>query len=137
MAKQPFYKEVSRKYELTKDFSYTLSNPGWGKIPINPARKNTAQYVGISGTQLTINAGYGWDGATWMFDIAKSMRATLVHDALYQIIRTSITKKKKRERFRKLADKEMKRILKKCKVNIILRTAWYYGVRTFGASFVQ
>lgn len=36
---------------------------------------------------LMIAAGYAWDGATRAADTKNLMRATLVHDALYQLMR--------------------------------------------------
>lgn len=36
---------------------------------------------------LYISAGYAWDGATCFPDIPSIMRASLVHDALYQLLR--------------------------------------------------
>lgn len=40
---------------------------------------------------LTIKRGYAWDGATGLPSTPKSlMRASLVHDALYQLIRNGI-----------------------------------------------
>ena len=40
---------------------------------------------------LTIKKGYAWDGATGLPSTPKSlMRASLVHDALYQLIRNGI-----------------------------------------------
>lgn len=37
---------------------------------------------------LTIRAGYGWDGASGpMLDTNSVMRASLIHDALYELIR--------------------------------------------------
>lgn len=41
--------------------------------------------------QLTIHAGYAWDGASGpTFDSKSSMRASLVHDAGYQMIRLGL-----------------------------------------------
>ena len=37
---------------------------------------------------LTIDAGYAWDGASGLtFDTKSSMRGSLIHDALYQLLR--------------------------------------------------
>lgn len=39
---------------------------------------------------LVIHKGYAWDGATGFPDIASVMRGSLVHDALYQLIRMEL-----------------------------------------------
>ena len=55
-------------YKIRTDF-ITLTESGW----------------------LTIKRGYAWDGATGLPSTPKSlMRASLVHDALYQLIRNGI-----------------------------------------------
>lgn len=37
--------------------------------------------------RLTIKKGYAWDGASGAFDTKTIMRGSLVHDALYQLMR--------------------------------------------------
>ena len=47
-----------------------------------------AEFLSVSGDLLTIEKGYAWDGPsgpTW--DSKSTMRASLVHDALYQLMR--------------------------------------------------
>ena len=52
---------------------------------------------------LNIQSGYAWDGASGpTFDTKSSMRAGLVHDALYQLMREG----KLDQRFRKAVDRE-------------------------------
>jgi hypothetical protein len=79
---------------------------------------------------LIINAGYSWDGCsgpTW--DDKTNMRAGLVHDALYQLIREG----RLAENHRKFADEELYRICREDGMNFI--RAWLYlkAVRNFGA----
>ncbi|MFA7287337.1 MAG: DUF1353 domain-containing protein [Melioribacteraceae bacterium] len=57
-----------------------------------------ADFLKISGAMLIIEAGYAWDGPsgpTW--DSKSSMRASLIHDALYQLMRIGILPEKCRE----------------------------------------
>lgn len=44
-------------------------------------------WVSIKREIMTISEGYMWDGATVAIDTEAFMRASLVHDALYQLIR--------------------------------------------------
>ncbi len=57
---------------------------------------------------LTIDEGYAWDGASGpMPDIPSVMRGSLVHDALYQLMREKLLDYKKD---RQMADKLMQQI---------------------------
>jgi len=44
-------------------------------------------YYRASDKSLWITKGYRWDGSTVVFDTKYCMRASLVHDALYQLFR--------------------------------------------------
>lgn len=79
---------------------------------------------------LTILKGYAWDGAsgpTW--DSPCSMRPSLIHDAIYQLIRAGLLPADKRD--------EGDKILKKtCLEDGMWRTRvayWYWGVCNFAA----
>jgi hypothetical protein len=71
------------KYQTTQDVVYRT---GWGL----PNRASTRMgWVRLSAEGvLTVQKGYCWDGASgWTFDTPSTMRASLVHDALYQLMR--------------------------------------------------
>lgn len=71
----------SYKYQLAED--YTL----WVGVVPDKLVDTPFLSLGMAGV-LTIKAGYAWDGATnpaW--DTKTNMRASLVHDALYQLMR--------------------------------------------------
>lgn len=57
-------------------------------------------WVEVCGNKITIKKGYCWDGATGAVDTKAFMRGSLVHDALYQLIRLGLID----IIFRKLAD---------------------------------
>ena len=72
------------KYQLAETYSIALP---WLAIQPNHA----ADFLLVDGATLTIERGYCWDGAsgpTW--DSKSSMRASLVHDALYQLMRLGV-----------------------------------------------
>ena len=83
---------------------------------------------------LDINKGYAWDGPRGpTIDTKTNMRASLVHDALYQLMREGLLP----QHYRKAADKELYRIMIEdgaCKWR-----AWYYymGVRWRGAKYAK
>ena len=73
--------ELPYKYELTK--SYTI------QTKLRPKKMIGNKYVIIMPDgMLLIDKGYRWDGPSGpAIDTESFMRASLVHDALYQLIR--------------------------------------------------
>ena len=69
------------KYQLAEDYSVI--------IPIFPPKTIDTEYIMLDRLgMLTIRNGYAWDGASGpTIDCDASMTASLVHDALYQLIR--------------------------------------------------
>lgn len=76
---------------------------------------------------LTIDIGYAWDGASKAFDVGL-IRASLVHDAMYQLIRDGKISKK----WRKQADKDFIAIAKIDGVPWFRRQYAYAALRLFG-----
>jgi hypothetical protein len=69
------------KYQLKKNYSVD--------IPLMPELEIVSQFIGLSEAGfLSIKSGYAWDGPSGpTFDTQNFMRASLVHDALYQLMR--------------------------------------------------
>ena len=85
--------------------------------------------------KLTINKGYAWDGASGAPDWKTVMRAALVHDALYQMLRNTPhpqLEKKEREKIRKAADELFREIMHTDGTPSFFVWLFYKGVRTFG-----
>ena len=79
---------------------------------------------------LTIRAGYAWDGQSGPgITIGSFMRASLVHDALYQLCRSRLLNY---ERERLMADRAMYNMCREDGMNWLLANAAYYAVRAFG-----
>lgn len=81
-----YRKNRSWKYRLSEDYSV--------QIPILPKEPlcSSGEYVklGSDGT-LTLKRGYAWDGPSGpTIDTTSFMRGSLVHDALYQIMREGL-----------------------------------------------
>jgi hypothetical protein len=76
------------KYQLLEDVELEL--PGrWPSIRIAGGLVNLVDYRNPDRGVLTIAAGYSWDGPSGpTFDTENFMRASLVHDALYQLMRS-------------------------------------------------
>ena len=78
---------------------------------------------------LVINPGYAWDGAsgpTW--DSKSSMRGSLAHDALYQLMREEMLDRK----WRIEADRFLDDVLKEDGMWWPRRTAWIKALNWFG-----
>jgi hypothetical protein len=72
------------KYQLAADYSIETG--------IEPPERIETDYLRMeAGGLLTCLKGYAWDGASgWTFDTNDSMRGSLVHDALYQLMREGL-----------------------------------------------
>lgn len=109
------------KYQLVGRYDISL--------PILGHAGGTA-YVHIDGTGLLrIAEGYAWDGAsgpTW--DCRASMRGSLVHDALYQLIRIGVLD----QAHKAIADEWLEKL---CIEDGMLRaraSLWRWAVTRFG-----
>lgn len=110
------------KYQLKED--YILA------IEIKSADPIDTDYIRLDVMgELTIKKGYAWDGPSGpTIDTLNFMRGSLVHDALYQLMRE---KHLDRDTYREAADRLLQKI---CKEDGMwsLRAWWVYqGVRLF------
>jgi hypothetical protein len=112
-------------------YRYQLRAPYTIRLPeIRPAHGAGTDWITleVDGT-LTIRAGYAWDGASGpTIDSKSSMRASLVHDALYQLMRLGLLD----QSFRPAADTAFRRICKNDGMWSVRAQLWYMAVRIFG-----
>ncbi len=90
------------KYQLWETYAHQLP------IDLYPPKAYSSRFFQCSsdGT-LIIHQGYAWDGPSGItFDTPSSMRGSLVHDVLYQAMRSEFIPRS----FQKAADEELKRI---------------------------
>ena len=78
---------------------------------------------------LYIAAGDCWDGATGAFDTRDFMRGSLVHDALYQLIRLGKLPLNQREN----CDRELYRLCREDGMSWVRARYVFIAVRLFGA----
>ena len=114
-----------RKYVLAQD--YELRDTGI-QPPQNIVHRNLI-YLSTTG-ELTIKAGYGWDGATGAIDTESIMRASLVHDALYELLRHDLLLPK--DNYRLLADNLLWRICLDDDMFAFRANGIYWTVRLVG-----
>lgn len=111
------------KYQLAEDYSIKTDILG---------HKIDTQFIklSVSGV-LTVLSGYAWDGPSGpTADTKDSMRASLVHDALYQLMRHGDLEQK----FRPYADKLFHRLCLEDGMNVVRADYWFNAVRTFAGS---
>ena len=112
---------VKYKYILLEDETTELSIDFGGYAA-------ESDYIDLSGRTLTVKSGYAWDGASGpTLDSACSMRASLVHDALYQLMRL----RKLPRTLRGDVDKELYRLCIEDGMWKWRAKTWYFFVRLF------
>lgn len=119
------YKKGKGKYKYTLLKEYVFDLPFVAPHVIE-------SFIDIHKNQLIISKDYAWDGATSAIDTPDFMRGSLVHDALYQLIRMGWLGKS----YRIEADKVLKAI---CLEDGMPKwRAWYvyHSVRSVGWRFV-
>lgn len=118
------------KYREIDKYKYQLLEPYSIKVGIYKGVTRETEFLtlDIDGT-LTIKKYYAWDGPSGpTFDTKSFMRGSLVHDALYQLIRS----KKIGLTFRKKADKLLRDICLEDGMSSFRAWYVYNGVRVFG-----
>ena len=73
--------------KIPKHWKYQLIEEYWIWLAIEPGFFETDFLLLDSQNYLTIKKGYAWDGSTAVPDTKACMRASLVHDALYALMR--------------------------------------------------
>ena len=123
MAKSYILFRSGYKYQLASD--YTL------KIDIKPDIDIVTKFIKLDtqGT-LTVFNGYAWDGPSGpVIDTRENMRASLVHDALYQLMRLRLLSAK---RDKDRADKLFRKLCIKDGVSHPVAEAYYLGLKIGG-----
>jgi len=72
-------------------YKYQLYSPYSHNIDIMQAEDYEDSFFRWNGIFLTIKAGYAWDGPSGLtWDTKSFMRGSLVHDAMYQLMRMDV-----------------------------------------------
>jgi hypothetical protein len=79
------HSKSNNKIYYTRGYSYKLVKQFKIKVPIRVNAES--KFIHLRDGTLTIDEGYTWDGPTGSPDLDKEMRASLVHDALYELVR--------------------------------------------------
>jgi len=111
------------KYQLKEDYE--------SPIDIRQDVNVVTQFIELTPDGvLTIRKGYAWDGPSGpTFDTLNFMRGSLVHDALYQLMRERHLDE---DTYRNKADRLLQKICREDGMSMI-RAWWVYeGVHLFG-----
>ena len=115
------------KYQLDEEYRDTIT--------IHPVEDvcSPGDFVTLSKEgELVLKKGYAWDGATDPApDTSNIMRGSLVHDALYQLMREEVLNK---DSFRDQADRLLQQICKDDGMNPFFAWIVYQAVRICGGS---
>ena len=114
-----------------KGYKYQLNAAYSTDIPIKPEEDIESDYIRLTHVgQLTIKKGYAWDGPSGpTADTRNFMRGSLVHDALYQLMREG---ELDNHDYRESADRLLQQMCREDGMSA-LRTWWVYrGVRYGG-----
>lgn len=115
------------KYQLADDYQVV--------IDIRPVEFILTSYIRLDvDGMLSIKNGYCWDGPSGpTVDTKNFMRGSLVHDALYQLLRAG----RLAPQLRTAADGELRKICLQDGMSAV-RTAWVYaGVRCGGEAAIR
>ena len=109
------------KYQLVEDEVFNTN--------ILPPVAIHTRFINLEPTGiLTVRAGYAWDGSSGpTIDTPDSMRGSLAHDALYQLMRMGRLDRQWRE----AADDLFGRLLKQDGMGWLRRKIWIMAVKKF------
>ncbi len=89
-------------YRILDGYKYDVRQVYRHSVPRLSRFKYINDYLRLQDGVLTISVGYAWDGPSGpTFDTKNFMRGSLVHDALYQLMREGAIPRK---HYRKYAD---------------------------------
>jgi len=102
------------------------------KLKIKPGKAIVTDFIDMDKAGLlTIKSGYAWDGVSGpVIDTPQNLRASLVHDSLYQLMR--MRKLTPRKKFKPKADRVFRNLCKEDGVPGIVAQAYYEVLKRLG-----
>ncbi len=122
--KSCYRKLTSYKYQLVEEFQYKTDVIGF--------EINDLDFIKLDNLgNISISKNYAWDGASGpTIDTLNSIRASLVHDAFYQLLRMERIP----QDYVIVADKLFREILVRDGMNSFRAWYWYKGLRLANGS---
>ena len=115
------------KYRKLNRWKYQLVEPLEIKTGFTPPNNIETEFISLNiDGALRLKNYYAWDGASGpCFDTPRIMKGSLVHDALYQLMRLGLLERS----YRKFADQALKQICLQNGMNKFWAEVVYWGVR--------
>lgn len=133
-----FTQMMTEKIRFKKGYKYLLVDDVKFETTINRYYNNSTQTPNFDAEYFSINyetgiviakKRYAWDGISFaLLDKLVTVRASLLHDVLYQAIRLGYIK----DSYKVEADKLLRQSLRQDGGNSLLGQVCYLGVRLFG-----
>lgn len=123
---------ATREYiRYRAEYKYQLANSYKLNIPVYPGTDVETDFIDLDTSgNLLVKKGYAWDGPSGpVIDTEENMRASLVHDALYQLMRNTYLSARTH---RKAADQLFKDICKEDGVSNFRASVYFKSLRKFG-----
>ena len=128
MARDKIQYRSGYKYQLVEEYSLTVSVTPDDAVKVDEFIDLSTEGV------LVIKKGYAWDGPSGpTIDTKNFMRGSLVHDALYQLMREGQLPASRRED----ADKVLRKICRADGMSAFRAWYVYHSVRTFGGAAIK
>jgi len=112
-------------------YKYQLAETYELRVELLPRAAIETEFIKLScDGMLVIKRGYAWDGPPAPIeDVKSNIRASLVVDALYQLMRNEELTTRT---YRKAANLEFKRICREDGASVSQAARWYKRLRSFG-----
>lgn len=116
-------------------YKYQTAAPFEIELPILPPADVSNRFIKLDRKGLlSIREDYSWDGASGVtLDDSTNMRPSLVHDALYQLLRDGLLDAK----YRGVADRIFYNLLKKDGMSPERAMIYFQGVSQFGKPYAD
>lgn len=113
------------------DYKYQLAEDYVVEVPILPKTDIRTDFIALDLVgKLTLKNGYAWDGPSGpVIDTEQNMRASVVHDALYQLMRQGHLSSRT---WRRAADQVFRDLCKADGVSGYTANIWYRALRKLG-----
>ena len=121
------------KYRKLAKYKYQLMETVRVKSCVSFGLHAQTDWIEVNGDMIAVQKGYCWDGASCAIDTHDFMVGSLVHDALYQLIRIGELNKK----YRKNADIVLKHLCLEAGMPMWRANYVYWGVRLFGGKHLN
>jgi hypothetical protein len=123
------------KFRKLKPWKYQLTETLETRIGFLPPDNIDTEFILLRTTgQIITKKYYAWDGASGPCpDVKRVMKASLIHDALYQLMRLNLLDR----RYRQAADLELKRFCLQAGMHKFWANLIYWGVRIFASKGVK